>query len=100
MTNVSLSAPIRPPQPADSPAHPPVARPSPDNQAKPVSSLYFSPIVRIDPKTEAVVWEFRNPETGEIVRQYPKDQSIQAYQSHAPAEPHQADAAGETSQTA
>jgi hypothetical protein len=85
MTSISVTAPIRVPQAVDTAAPQPAPAPSADDKVKPVAPIYFSPIVRIDPKTESAVWEVRDPETGEITQQWPPDHTAKAYRAHIPA---------------
>ena len=86
MTSISVTAPIRVPQAVDTAAPQPAPAPSADGKAKPIAPVYFSPIVRIDPKTESAVWEVRDPETGQITQQWPPDHTAKAYRAQIPAE--------------
>ncbi len=47
---------------------------------------YFSPVTRIDVETQTAVLQYRNAETGQLIRQYPSEKQIQAYQRAAPAD--------------
>jgi len=67
------------PQAVDQAASQPVPAPGSDDKAKGVNFVYFSPIVRIDPESSVAVWEIRDPDTGEIVRQFPPETTIKAY---------------------
>ena len=44
---------------------------------------YFSPVTRIDVETQRAVLQYRNAETGQLIRQYPSEKQIQAYQRAA-----------------
>ena len=44
---------------------------------------YFSPVTRIDVETQTAVLQYRNAETGQLIRQYPSEKHIQAYQRAA-----------------
>ena len=46
-------------------------------------TLYFSPVVRLDPETEIAVWQFRDPTSGKVVEQYPAERTVAAYRAHA-----------------
>ena len=40
---------------------------------------YFSPVVRLDPETQRVVLLYRDPETGDVLSQYPSEKQLKAY---------------------
>lgn len=40
---------------------------------------YFSPVVRLDAETQKVVLLYRDPETGDVVSQYPSEKQLRAY---------------------
>jgi hypothetical protein len=85
MTTISLKPSIRPPPAVDtSPQHPAATVASADI-AKPRNPSYFSPVVRIDPKTEVAVWEVRDPQTGQVVQQFPREATIKAYSAQSAA---------------
>ena len=44
---------------------------------------YFSPVTRIDVETQTAVLHYRNPETGQTIKQYPSEKQVQAYQRAA-----------------
>ena len=41
---------------------------------------YLSPRVRVDDSVNRVILEYRNPDTGDVERQYPSKEQIQKYQ--------------------
>jgi hypothetical protein len=54
-------------------------------QAKPATpppgqNYYFSPTLRIDPKSQKVVLEYLNSQTGAVTYQYPSEKALAAYQ--------------------
>lgn len=82
MTSILPTAPIRVPQVADAAQPKPAPAPDSEAKAKPVGALYFSPFVKIDPKTGEVAWAVRDPETGDVIRQWPRAHTTNAYQAH------------------
>jgi hypothetical protein len=83
MTTISLTPPIRPPQATDASTGQRPTSPHSSDVAKPQTALYFSPVVRIDPQTEVAVWEIRDPETGKVTRQYPREATLKAYHAQS-----------------
>ena len=79
MTTISVTPPIRPPQVTEAPAAQHAPASASGSEAKPTSAIYFSPAVQIDPVTEQAVWVVRDPETGAVIRQFPRDATIRAY---------------------
>jgi hypothetical protein len=65
----------------DPSARQPAAAASDPGKRPSISSLYFSPVVRLDPETEIAVWQFRDPTTGKVVEQYPAERTIAAYRA-------------------
>jgi hypothetical protein len=54
-------------------------------QAKPATppagqNYYFSPTLKIDPKSQKVVLEYLNSQTGAVTSQYPSEKALAAYQ--------------------
>lgn len=41
--------------------------------------VYYSPVVRIDKDTQTAVLQYRNSETGEVSREYPKKAALDIY---------------------
>ena len=85
MSVVSSNLPDRLPLVAEQAVPRPVSQPS--EAAKPdlPVTAYFSPVVRIDPKTEQAVWEVRDPTTGQVVKQYPSEEKLRAYRVQSAA---------------
>lgn len=42
-------------------------------------ACYFSPVARLDPETEQVVLLYRDPDTGEVLSQYPSKKQLEEY---------------------
>ena len=87
MTTISLTPSVRPPQAADITAQQAVPAPAPGDIPKPKSPSYFSPVVRIDPQTAVAVWEVRDPVTGNVVLQFPREATIKAYRAQTAEAP-------------
>lgn len=43
-------------------------------------AVYFSPVIRIDKDTQAMVIQYRDDQTGEVKNQYPNKGNVKAYQ--------------------
>jgi hypothetical protein len=43
-------------------------------------AVYFSPVIRINPETQAAVIQYRDEETGEVESEYPHKVKADAYQ--------------------
>jgi hypothetical protein len=48
-----------------------------------VQNYYFSPTLRIDPKSQKVVLEYLDSKTGAVTSQYPSEKALAAYQQPA-----------------
>ncbi|HLG87226.1 MAG TPA: hypothetical protein VKZ79_08520 [Alphaproteobacteria bacterium] len=83
MTTISLTPSVRLPQAADIATQQAAHAPAPNDAPKPKSPSYFSPVVRIDPQTEIAVWEIRDPQTGKVLVQFPREATIKAYRAQA-----------------
>ena len=58
----------------------PQANPStPAVEASISSAYYFSPVLKIDQATQAVVIEYRNSQTGAVTNQFPSEKDLKAY---------------------
>ncbi len=83
MTTISLTPPVRALQAVDISAQQAAPTPASNGIPKPRSPSYFSPVVRIDPQTAVAVWEVRDPDTGAVMLQFPREATIKAYRAQA-----------------
>lgn len=83
MTTISLTPPVRPLQAAEISAQQTASAPASIDVPKPKGPSYFSPVVRIDPRTETAVWEVRDPQTGKVTQQFPREATINAYRAQS-----------------
>jgi hypothetical protein len=43
-------------------------------------AIYFSPVIRIDKDTQSTVIQYRDPNTGQVLQQYPHKSRVSAYE--------------------
>ncbi len=62
--------------------------PVPAKQAEPnmEAAKYFSPVVRFDKDVHAAVLQYRDTDTGDVIRQFPTEQQVQVYAAGESAE--------------
>lgn len=55
-------------------------------QASKQSVVYFSPVIKIDRSTSTAIFQYRDRSTGEVTREFPTKNEIEAYTSKRTAE--------------
>ena len=79
MMTVSQTPPIALPQAIDQTMQRASSAPAPQEAPKVSYAIYYSPVVRIDPRTQQAVWEIRDPQSGRVVQQFPSEAQLKAY---------------------
>ena len=49
----------------------------------PTAAIFFSPAIKVDPQSHTVIYEQRDPKTGDVINQYPSKHVVDEYRRQA-----------------